>query len=173
MGFFKKCKFTEQLIKKTGFIHENIPQAFYYLLFSRKTFSECNHYFIRKEYKIHTWTSKEIHTWKQQRLYHLLILTIFLLLLLLSRFSRVRLCATPQMAAHHAPPSLGFSRQEQWSGLPFPSPFHESRKWKWSRSVVSDSLRPHGLQPTRLLHPWYFPGKSTGLGCHRFLLLYF
>ena len=41
-----------------------------------------------------------------------------LLLLLLSRFSRVRLCATPQMAAHQAPPSLGFSRQEYWSGLP-------------------------------------------------------
>ena len=45
-----------------------------------------------------------------------------LLLLLLSRFSRVRLCATPQTAAHQAPPSLGFSRQEYWSGLPFPSP---------------------------------------------------
>ena len=43
------------------------------------------------------------------------------LLLLLSRFSRVRLCATPQTAAHQAPPSLGFSRQEYWSGLPFPS----------------------------------------------------
>ena len=40
-----------------------------------------------------------------------------LLLLLLSRFSRVRLCATPEMAAHQAPPSLGFSRQEHWSGL--------------------------------------------------------
>ena len=51
-----------------------------------------------------------------------------LLLLLLSRFSRVRLCATPQMAAHQGPPSLGFSRQEQWSGLPFPSPVHESEK---------------------------------------------
>ena len=36
---------------------------------------------------------------------------------------------------------------------------------KWSRSVVSDSLRPHGLQPTRLLRPWDFPGKSTGVGC--------
>ena len=43
---------------------------------------------------------------------------------------------------------------------------HESEKWKWSRSVVSDSQRPHGLQPTRLLHPWDFPGKSTGVGCH-------
>ena len=51
-----------------------------------------------------------------------------LLLLLLRGFSRVRLCATPQMAAHQAPPSLGFSRQEHWSGLPFPSPMHESEK---------------------------------------------
>ena len=49
-------------------------------------------------------------------------LTLLLLLLLLSHFSRVRLCATPWMAAHEAPPSVGFSRQEYWSGLPFPSP---------------------------------------------------
>ena len=41
------------------------------------------------------------------------------------------------MAAHQPPLSLGFSRQEHWSGLPFPSPMHESEKWKWSRSVVS------------------------------------
>jgi len=85
-------------------------------------------------------------------------------LLLLSHFSCVRLCATPETAAHQAPLSLGFSRQEHQ--LPFPSPVHESEKWKWSRSVMSDSLRPHGLQPTRLLHPWDFPGKSTGVGCH-------
>ena len=45
-----------------------------------------------------------------------------MLLLLLSRFSSVRLCAIPKMAAHQAPPSLGFSRPEHWSGLPFPSP---------------------------------------------------
>ena len=64
---------------------------------------------------------------------------MLLLLLLLSRFSRVQLCATPEMAAHQAPPSLGFSRQEHWSGLPFPSPMHEREKWKWSCSVVSDS----------------------------------
>ena len=50
------------------------------------------------------------------------------LLLLLSRFSGVRLCATPWMAAYQVPPSLGFSRQEHWSGLPFPSPKHESEK---------------------------------------------
>ena len=46
--------------------------------------------------------------------------------LLLSHFSRVQLCETPQTAAHQAHPSLGFSRQEHWSGLPFPSPMHES-----------------------------------------------
>ena len=91
---------------------------------------------------------------------------MLLLLLLLSRFSHVRLCVTPEMAAHQALPSLGFSRQEHWSGLPFPSPMHESEKWKWSRSVVSDSSWPHGLKPTRLLHPWDFPGKSTGVGYH-------
>ena len=56
------------------------------------------------------------------------------LLLLLSHFSHVQLCVTPETAAHQAPLSLGFSRQEHWSGLPFPSPMHESEKWKWSRS---------------------------------------
>ena len=79
------------------------------------------------------------------------------MLLLLSPFSRVRLSATP---------ALGVSRQGQWSGLPFPSPMHKSEKWKWSHSVMSESSRPHGLQPTRLLCLWDFPGKSTGVGCH-------
>ena len=97
---------------------------------------------------------------------------VFIMLLLLSHFSRVWLCVTPQTATHQAPPSLGFSRQEHWSGLPFPSPMHESEKWKWSRSVVSDSQQPHGLQRTRLLCPWDFPGKSTGVGCHCLLRLF-
>ena len=106
------------------------------------------------------------------------ILWLVILLLLLSRFSRVRLCAMPQTAAHQAPLSLRFSaahqaplslrfsRHEHWSGLPFPSPMLGSEKWKWSRSVVSDSQRPHGLRPTRLLCPWDFPGKSGGVGRH-------
>ena len=51
-----------------------------------------------------------------------------MLLLLLSHFSRVQLCVTPEMAAHQALPSLGFSRQEHWSGLTFPSPMLESEK---------------------------------------------
>ena len=52
---------------------------------------------------------------------------ITMLLLLLSRFSHVRLCATLWTAAYQASLSMGFSRQEHWSGLPFLSPrnYHE------------------------------------------------
>ena len=52
--------------------------------------------------------------------------------------------ATPWTTAYQAPPSMGFSRQEYWSGVPLPS-------------------------PTRLLCPWDFPGTDTGMACH-FLL---
>ena len=106
------------------------------------------------------------HSWGSVYYYIFGFKTINLTLPLLNHFSRVRLCATPQTPGHQAPPSLGFSRQEHWSGLPFPSPMHESEKWKWSCSVVSNSVRPHGLQPTRLLRPWDFPGKNTGVECH-------
>ena len=84
-----------------------------------------------------------------------------MLLLLLSCFSRVGLCGTPETAAHQASPSLGLSRQEHWSGLPVPSPMHESEKRKWSCSVVSDSSDPmdcslpgssvHGIFQARVL----------------------
>ena len=85
--------------------------------------------------------------------------------LLLSRFSRVRLCATPQTAAHQAPLSLGFSRQDHWSGLPFPSPMMKVK----SESEAAQSCPTHSDPRdcrTRLLRPWDFPGKSTGVGCH-------
>ena len=94
---------------------------------------------------------------------------LLLLLLLLNRFSHVWLHAAPYTTAHQALPSLGFFRQEYWSELPYPSPVHESEKWKWSHSVVSDSVRPHRRQPTRLPRPWDSPGKNAGVGCH-FLL---
>ena len=81
-------------------------------------------------------------------------LLLLLLLLLLSRFSRVWLCAPHRRQSTKAPLSLGFSRQEHWSGLPFPSPMYESEKWKWSCPVVSHPQWPHGPQPTRLLRPW-------------------
>ena len=159
--------------------------------------------------------------------------------------SGFQLFVTKWTVAYQASPSMGFSRQEYWSGLPLPSPgdlpdpgialrspalradalpseppgkpqypyytaakslqscptlcdpivgsppgspvpgilqartlewvaisFSNVWKWKWSRSVVSDSQRPHGLQPTRLLHLWDFPGKSTGVGCHCLLWIH-
>ena len=71
--------------------------------------------------------------------YHLY--TYMLLLLLLSRFSCVQLCATPWTAAYQASPSVGFSRQEHWSGLPFPSPMRESeREGTQSCTTISDPV---------------------------------
>ena len=58
---------------------------------------------------------------------------VSMLLLLLSRFSRVRVCVTPETAAQQAPLSLGFSRQEQWSG--FAISF--SNAWRWKVKVKS------------------------------------
>ena len=61
-------------------------------------------------------------------------------------------------------PGILQARTLEWVAISF------SNAWKWkvkvSRLVVSDPQRPHGLQPTRLLRPWDFPGKSTGVGCH-------
>ena len=63
-----------------------------------------------------------------------------------------------------AVPGILQARTLEWVAISFSNAWKE--KWKWSRSVMSNSSRPHGLQPTRLLHPWDLPGKSTGVGCH-------
>ena len=82
--------------------------------------------------------------------------------------SRVRLFATPWTVAYQLPPPMGFSRQEYWSGLPFPSPKNVSAAA--AKSLQScPTLRPHRRQPTGLPCPWDSPGKNTGVGCH-FLL---
>ena len=109
-----------------------------------------------------------------------------LLLLLLSRFSHVRLLAIPWTAAYQASPSMGFSRQEYWSGLPLPSPLtiwvleslhkymgiwrvmflYNWSQWlsyqfssvHFSRSVVSNSLQPHEPQHARPPCPSPTPG---------------
>ena len=80
-----------------------------------------------------------------------------MLLLLLSHFSHVRLCATPLMAAYQALPSLGFSRQEHWSGVPFPSPMRESEAVQ-SCPTLSDPMdcslpgsSVHGIFQARVL----------------------
>ena len=70
-------------------------------------------------------------------------MTNLLLLLLLSRFSRVRLYATPWMAAHQAPPSMGFSRQEYWSGVPLPSPVLLARMYYSQDFVILLSASNH------------------------------
>ena len=59
-------------------------------------------------------------------------------------------------------PVLGIlqARTLEWVAIAF------SSAWKWSLSVVSNPQRPHGLKPSRLLRPWDFPGKRTGVGCH-------
>ena len=89
-----------------------------------------------------------------------------MLLLLLSRFSHVRLCATPQTAAHQAPQSLGFSRQEDWGGLPFPSPMHACMPSRFSRVQLCATLWTAAHQAPLSIE---FSCKNTGVGCH-FLL---
>ena len=61
------------------------------------------------------------------------------MLLLLSHFSHVQLCATPWTAVYQAPPSMGFSRQEYWSGLPLPSlgeALYSQQKQDWELTVT-------------------------------------
>ena len=70
----------------------------------------------------------------------------------------------PVDAAHQAPPSLGFSRQEHWSGLPLPSPAHESEKS--SRSVVSFSWRPMDCSLPRSSVHGIFQASCAQVGCH-------
>ena len=63
-----------------------------------------------------------------------------------------------------AVPGILQARTLEWVSISF------SNAWKWKVKVKSLSrvrlLVPHGLRPTRVLHPWDFPGKSTGVGCH-------
>ena len=58
----------------------------------------------------------------------------------LNRFSHVRLFATPWILAHQVPLSVGFPRQEYWSGLPFPSPGHLLDPGIKLRSLMSPAL---------------------------------
>ena len=68
-----------------------------------------------------------------------------MLLLLLSRFSRVQLCATPWTAAYQAPPSMGFSRQEYWSGVPLPSPKGHIVEFKYTHTHTYTDTELHTL----------------------------
>jgi len=79
-------------------------------------------------------------------MYQLNINQPLLLLLLLSHFSYVRLCMTPWMAVHQSPLSTGFSRQEYWSGLPFPSLINP---WDWQYyhpHFIDERMRPQSVE---------------------------
>ena len=67
-------------------------------------------------------------------------------------------------------PGILQARTLEWVAISFSNA--GKWKWKWSRSVVPDPQRLHGLQPSRLLRPWDFPGKNTGVGCHCLLRKY-
>ena len=73
----------------------------------------------------------------------------------------LQLCPTlcdPIDGSHQAPPSLGFSRQEHWSGLPFPSPMHESEK-NWPGLRTRSDLPPVSMPGTKRRRSW----RSVGL----------
>ena len=80
------------------------------------------------------------------------------LLLLLSHFSCIQLFSTPWTAAHQAPPSMGFSRQEYWSGVPLPSLavqlthvyFLQERQWQWAEALDLSVISFVGLEMVRL-----------------------
>ena len=76
--------------------------------------------------------------------------------------SRDRFFVTPSTVARHGPLSMEFSRQEYWSGLPFPSPCI----FIAAAAKSLQSCPTHRRRPTRLPRPWDSPGKNTGVGCH-------
>ena len=76
---------------------------------------------------------------------------------------------TLRTVAHQAPLSVGFSTQEYWSGLSFPSPYVNYAAAASFQSCPTLCNQPHRRQPTRLPHPRDSPGKNTGVDCH-FLL---
>ena len=89
-----------------------------------------------------------------------------LLLLLLSHFSRVRLCVTPYHCSPPGSPIPGILQARTLERVVIS--FANARKWKVKVKSLSHVwlLETHGLQPTRLLHLWGFPSKSTGVECH-------
>ena len=133
--------------KKAGYIYT----MEYYSAIKKNTFESVLMRWIKLEPIIQSEVSqKEKHQYS--------------MLLLLSHFSHVRLCATPIDGSPPGPavPGILQARTLEWVAISFSNAW----KWKWSHSVLSDPKRPHGLQPSRLLHPWDFPGKSTGVECH-------
>ena len=93
---------------------------------------------------------------------------IYLLIMIAAAAAKsLKLCPTLCNPIDGSPPGSPIpgilqARTLEWVAISFSNAW----KGKWSHSVVSDPQRPNGLQPSRLLRPWDFPGKSTGVGCH-------
>jgi len=86
--------------------------------------------------------------------------------------SRVQLFATPWIVAHQAPRSMGFSRHEKWNGLPFPSPFYVSARYKKKKEtqdyssltlIIKNFQFSNHLFSTYLLGTYYMPSKALGV----------
>ena len=71
-------------------------------------------------------------------------------------------CSLPGSSIH----GIFQARVLEWVAIAFSTIYIQFSSVQVSRSVVSDSVQPHGWQPTRLPHPWDSPGKNTGVGCH-------
>ena len=86
---------------------------------------------------------------------------------------------TPGTVAYQAPPSMEFSRQEYWTGLPFPSPMHESEKWKWITQSCPTHRDPmdcslpgssiHWIFQARVLDWVAIPFSLIGLLTHKII----
>ena len=103
----------------------------------------------KDEINSHDGVAAEARCWTQST-------CALLLLLLLNRFSRVRLCATPETVAHQALPFLGFSRQEHWSRLPFPSPMNESEKAGLNFNIQKTKIMAFGP-----ITSWQIDGETV------------
>ena len=83
----------------------------------------------------------------------------------------------PLSGRNEQSPRMTFSHCHDFEGPPavrkIPFCFLLKTSSVLSCSVMSDSLKPHGLQPTRLLCPWDSPGKNTGVCCHFLLQVIF
>ena len=74
--------------------------------------------------------------------------------------SRARLLVTPWTAAHQAPPSMGFSRQDHWSGVPLPSPHYYQYILNYIFSNREVSLHPQVFMSVVLIISYYFHNHS-------------
>ena len=107
--------------KNPGMGGHVLLQVIYLYICTINTYTFCTMIKMKKYVDIRIYICNYVY--KYVNIYTHINVTYHVCMLLLSHFSHVRFCATP---------SLGFSRQEHWSGLPFPSPKHKSEKWKWS-----------------------------------------